>query len=160
MPPPRHPVAAAAAEVEPTKLHSEPMAPDEAVTVPDLTSPTSERANAAIEPVSVVDPETHHRRQAEPPPDGQTSVDRPQPATGQGSGPSRPVTLYLEEDQIQFLEEAHIAGLLSTPRLDLSKSAVVRLALRRLKAEMTVADIAGVLRAQPTDPTKTGRKRR
>ena len=87
------------------------------------------------------------------------SVTQPPPAEP-GERPARPVTLYLEETHIDFLEEARIAGLTGRPRLDVSKSAVVRLALRRLQEQMTIEEIRDYLKAQPTDATKTGRKRR
>lgn len=79
---------------------------------------------------------------------------------GERSGASKPATVYLDDTHIEFLEEARIAGLISRPRLDISKSAVVRLALRRLQQDMTIDEIRNYLSAQPTDPTKTGRKRR
>jgi len=80
-------------------------------------------------------------------------------AVGDESTP-RPATLYLDSNLLDFLEEARIAGLVSRPKLDISKSAVVRLALRRLQEDMTIEEIRELLRSQPTDPTKTGRKRR
>jgi len=66
----------------------------------------------------------------------------------------------LEEAHVDFLEEARMAGLISRPRLDISKSAVVRLALMRLQRQMTVGEIQEYLAAQPVDSTKTGRKKR
>jgi Arc/MetJ-type ribon-helix-helix transcriptional regulator len=80
-------------------------------------------------------------------------------AVGEESTP-RPATLYLDGNLLDFLEEARIAGLVSRPKLDISKSAVVRLALRRLQQDMTIEEIRELLRSQPTDPTKMGRKRR
>ena len=53
-----------------------------------------------------------------------------------------------------------MAGLISRPRLDISKSAVVRLALMRLEQQMTVGEIREYLAAQPVDSNKTGRKKR
>ena len=80
-------------------------------------------------------------------------------AVGEEAAP-KPATLYLDSNLLVFLEEARISGLVSRPRLDISKSAVVRLALRRLQQDMTIDEIRDYLRSQPTDPTKTGRKRR
>ena len=77
-----------------------------------------------------------------------------------GERVTRPSTVYLDETQVEFLEQARIAGLTAKPRLDISKSAVVRLALRRLQADMSINDIRNLLGAQPTAPDKTGRKRR
>lgn len=81
-------------------------------------------------------------------------------STAVSSAPAKPATVYLDEPQVSFLEQARIAGLLSSPRLDLSKSAVVRLALRRLQEQLSVEEICAVLRSQPSDPGKTGRKKR
>src|SRR5664279_5487202 len=151
MPPPRHPVAAGNADPIPTQADelaaSDPARasePDQAVVErPANAKPGQTRsAGAATSDSSAVGS----------PAAAVTSV-------GEGTA-SRPATLYLDETLLEFLEEARIAGLVSRPRLDISKSAVVRLALRRLQQDMTIDEIRDHLRAQPTDPTKTGRKRR
>ena len=149
MPPPRHPVPAGNAE----PAQSQPAQP--AV------------AEAAVEPVHTVDQQpaaamtattntTKTEKQAR-------SATTPKPAivkaVGEEAAP-KPATLYLDSNLLEFLEEARISGLVSRPRLDISKSAVVRLALRRLQQDMTIDEIRDHLRSQPTDPTKTGRKRR
>lgn len=80
--------------------------------------------------------------------------------TNQGGGllPTRPVTVYLDSSHVDLLEQVRIAGLID--RVDISKSAVVRLALARLREDMTTDEIKSRLKAQPTDPHRTGRKRR
>lgn len=140
MPPPRHP---------PRKS-----APDglgggaEPGSVVDAT-PAVEETGGVIAPVSSAEPVAS-------PPVQPIVV----PSTEVSSVPAKPATVYLDEPQVNFLEQARIAGLLSSPRLDLSKSAVVRLALRRLQEQLSVEEICAVLRSQPSDPGKTGRKKR
>jgi len=72
--------------------------------------------------------------------------------------PIKPVTVYVSDEQSDFLEQVRIAGLMD--RVDISRSAVVRLALSRLRRDMSVEDIKSHLMSQPTDPNRTGRKRR
>jgi hypothetical protein len=152
MPPPRHPVAAGNADPIPTHQTDESVASE--------TAPSDEPNEIVVEQPSASPRSTRSASKRS------SSVRAPiaaaaaaGTAVGQGTA-SRPATLYLDESLLEFLEEARIAGLVSRPRLDISKSAVVRLALRRLEQEMTIDEIRDHLRAQPTDPTKTGRKRR
>jgi len=155
MPPPRHPVpvpemqSAGSAPTSPVSTNGNPVGLPMSSTAAPIPGPTAEQ-----------DAVTRPARSTEAAGTDQRHTERSNAALGERSGPSRPVTLYLDDSQIEFLEQAHIAGLVGTPRLDLSKSAVVRLALRRLQAEMSINEITDVLRAQPTDPNKTGRKRR
>lgn len=148
MPPPRHPASANPspanlAPLPPTA--AEPAAGDTAVpTLKDEPRPRSPLDKS----MTVEKPAVSAR-----PPNAA-------PAAGEARGPARPATLYLEEAHVDFLEEARMAGLISRPRLDISKSAVVRLALMRLQQQMTVGEIREYLAAQPVDPTKTGRKKR
>lgn len=134
MPPPRHPSrkpAAAGSSDGGADLESA-VQPQQSTVVAAIESLTTERRVA---------PETASPAAASP-------------------VPARPATVYLDELQVNFLERARVAGLLSSPRLDLSKSAVVRLALRRLEEQMSVDEICALLRSQPMDPTRTGRKKR
>ena len=149
MPPPRHPVPAGNAEpTEPDPPQSDVAAI--AVPVQSENQPPSNEIAAITrsdpKPKKLAGPRT----QSKP-----VMVE----AVGEESTP-RPATLYLDGNLLDFLEEARIAGLVSRPKLDISKSAVVRLALRRLQEDMTIEEIRELLRSQPTDPTKTGRKRR
>jgi hypothetical protein len=152
MPPPRHPVTAASATTE-----------EEHATPPP--SSIGERQSEPAQPAQ--DP-------AQPPP----ATRQPAPSAGtasagtkaqrrpasqeksveQASTPIKPVTLYVSDAQSDFLEQVRIAGLME--RVDLSRSAVVRLALSRLQQDMSVEEIKRHLISQPTDPTRTGRKRR
>lgn len=83
----------------------------------------------------------------------------PEPATIEPTvTPIKPVTVYVSDVQSDFLEEVRIAGLID--RVDISRSAVVRMALSRLQRDMSVNEIKQHLISQPTDPSRTGRKRR
>jgi hypothetical protein len=149
MPPPRHPVPAGNAE-------------------PAQPEPDQLPAQGPVEPIPVTEPPRAIAADTVMP-EPAKKTDRPVRSVAQpkfesvhsaGEEAPRPATLYLDNNLLEFLEEARIAGLLARPRLDISKSAVVRLALRRLKEQMSVEQIREHLGAQPTDPTKTGRKRR
>jgi len=151
MPPPRHPVPAGNAE------------PIDAEPNQSIAGSTQSSPIAAETPTEPVQAANHQSAAATKPhkrakPAATTKPAEIEPVREQA--PPRPATLYLDNNLLEFLEEARIAGLLSRPRLDISKSAVVRLALRRLQQDMTINEIRDHLRAQPTDPTKTGRKRR
>jgi len=69
------------------------------------------------------------------------------------------LTFYVDQDIDRYLEDVRIQGLTQQPRVDVSRSAVVRLALRRLREKMTPEHVKALLAGQPTDPTKTGRGR-
>src|SRR6478752_10345716 len=149
MPPPRHPVPAGSAQ----QVESEPdqptvydsFEPDQATDIPKtVAEPTITKPSRK--------PEKPVRPAMKPQPEAVKSV-------GEEAAP-RPATLYLDNNLLEFLEEARIAGLVSRPKVDISKSAVVRLALRRLQQDMNIEEIREHLSSQPTDPTKTGRKRR
>ncbi|NNM96395.1 MAG: hypothetical protein HKL89_02155 [Candidatus Dormibacteraeota bacterium] len=70
------------------------------------------------------------------------------------------VTLYVDQDTDEFMEAARVKGLTSRPKVDVSRSAVVRLALRRLMDEMSPAEVKSFLAAEPVRSTGPGRKRR
>lgn len=144
MPPPRHPASA-------NPLPADGLAPS---LVSDA-QPTG--GDTAVQPTN--EPGRRPSITADKP---VLPVEQPKaaPAAGESRGPARPATLYLEEAHVDFLEEARMAGMTRRPRLDISKSAVVRLALMRLQQEMTVGEIRDYLAAQPVDSTKTGRKKR
>jgi len=71
------------------------------------------------------------------------------------------VTVYLEQDDDDFLETITHTGRMSRPKVAVSRSAVVRLALGRLHTQMTAGQIIDELRPRGDQPrTGTGRKRR
>ena len=151
MPPPRHPVPAG---------NAEPAQPQPAQLVVAATAVEPVRAAADQQPTAITT-DAHQSTTKTVKPARSMATPKPEVTDAVGEGPPpRPATLYLDNSLLEFLEDARISGLVSRPRLDISKSAVVRLALRRLQQDMTIDEIREHLAAQPTDPTKTGRKRR
>lgn len=146
MPPPRHPVA----------RDEDSPKPSSATTAP--------RAEEHPAPSPVADSQPRAEATASPRPD--TAVRPPsKPAVRSAASdvvvePPVKLTLYLDQDIDRYLEDVRIQGLTSRPRVDVSRSAVVRLALRRLRAEMTPEQVKTLLAGQPTDGSRTGRKRR
>ncbi len=140
MPPPRHPAA-------PRHLTSSDTQPDDQAddAGSDEQLPTPPPPLARVE------------RAPEPadPPAGEGT-----PATPAAVEPPVKMTFYVDQDIDRYLEDVRIQGLTSRPKVDVSRSAVVRLALRRLREEMNPEQVKALLAAQPTDPTRTGRKRR
>jgi hypothetical protein len=95
------------------------------------------------------------------PPSPAKRTERPTPAAVPEVKPlTRKVGIYLEEPQEDFLEAVRIAGNALRPRVTLSGSAVVRLAMDRLMAEMSADAVRDALAAKPIDPTAAGRPRR
>lgn len=84
----------------------------------------------------------------------------PEPPAPEAKVATRKVGVYLEEPQEDFLEAVRIAGNALRPRVTLSASAVVRLAMDRLMAELSAEDVRDTLMAKPLDPTTPGRPRR
>jgi hypothetical protein len=72
------------------------------------------------------------------------------------------VTLYLDQEMDEFMERARVEGLTARPKVDVSRSAVARLALERLMADMTPREIKTLIggRAARSAAGKTGRPRR
>lgn len=103
-----------------------------------------------------------------------SSAAAPEPAPGAAGEPEPPradpppaelaamskVTLYVDRDTDEFMEATRVAGLTSRPKVDVSRSAVVRLALRRLMDEMSPAEVKALLAGQVVRSTGPGRKRR
>ncbi len=70
------------------------------------------------------------------------------------------VTLYIDRDSDEFMEAVRVEGLVAQPKVDVSRSAVVRLALRRLMGEMSAADVKALLERAEVRNSGPGRKRR
>jgi hypothetical protein len=69
------------------------------------------------------------------------------------------VTVYLEQGDDDFLETITHTGRTSQPKVAVSRSAVVRLALERLKDQLAAGDMVDELAARG-DQQGTGCKRR
>ncbi len=137
MPPPRHPVAAPAEAGKASESEgptADPVAPPGAQNAESNARPAAEVTSGASEQGSAA-------------------------SASVAGGVARPTTVHLGDEQLDYLESARIAGLVSRPRVDVSKSAVVRLALRRLQQEMTPEQVRDLLASQPTG-SGPGRKRR
>lgn len=101
-----------------------------------------------------------------------TGEPAPSPAAAGKTKPRRPglqspengatfkVTLYVDRATDEFMEAARVEGLTSRPKVDVSRSAVVRLALRRLMDDMSPGEVKTLLIAQAVRSTGPGRKRR
>ena len=133
MPPPRHPVPPGNAE---PAQSAQPVLPATAVE-PVKAADQQTTAITTDAHQSITQPMKPARSKATPKSEEVTDT------VGEGP-PPRPATLYLDNSLLEFLEDARISGLVSRPRLDISKSAVVRLALRRLQQDMTVDEIRTV----------------
>lgn len=74
--------------------------------------------------------------------------------------PTVKMSIYLEPADDLYLEEITHAGKTSRPRVAISRSAIVRLALERLGGTMTVDEIVRELRGRGEHHQGPGRKRR
>lgn len=131
MPPPRHPVAVpASAESDKAKGRDE------------------NRTQPALLPLAAPVTAASSRTNATTP-----------PSAAEVGAPVK-VTLYVDRQADDFMEAARIEGLIARPKVDISRSAVVRLALRRLMNDMTPSEVKALLESQEVRGTGPGRKRR
>ena len=146
IPPPRNP-----ARTAPVQLTSVPeltaQGEPAAVPAPAVKAPAAEQAKAAATTEAV-----------------RPTARRPKPAPAPAPAPKakaelKVVTVYLEQDDDDFLETITHTGRTSQPKTAISRSAVVRLALERLHAQMSPEQIVNELRPRGDSPG-TGRKRR
>lgn len=152
IPPPRNP-----ARSEP--VHLTPV-PDE----------TPEAAETAPAPATAQPPVSRPKPRTAPPSPRPARDEGEEPAAKPAAGPTQQaatkpalkvVTIYLEQDDDDFLETITHTGRTSQPKTAISRSAVVRLALERLHAQMTPEQVVNELRPRGDQPgTGTGRKRR
>lgn len=84
----------------------------------------------------------------------------PRAPSPEATGATFKVTLYVDRQTDEFMEATRVTGLTSRPKVDVSRSAVVRLALRRLMDEMSPAEVKTLLEHQAVHSTGPGRKRR
>lgn len=69
------------------------------------------------------------------------------------------VSIYLDENTDAYLETVRNAGRTTKPRTDATRSAVVRLALNRLSAQLTPAEVVAELQRNAATHSGPGRKR-
>jgi hypothetical protein len=151
IPPPRNP-----ARSEPVHLTPVPDETPEAETapVPAASRPPVRRPKAPAAPPS---PQPAGNEVKEPP-----AKPAGGPARQAATKPAlKVVTIYLEQDDDDFLETITHTGRTSQPKTAISRSAVVRLALERLHTQMSPEQVVDELRPRGDQPgTGTGRKRR
>ena len=84
--------------------------------------------------------------------------------TAAAAAPAKPtshkVGLYIDDAHGDFFEAVRAAGQSQKPRVTLTSSAVVRLAMDRLIADLGAEGVRDALLAKPIDPTAVGRRRR
>jgi hypothetical protein len=122
-------------------------------------------------PVALSAPAKADKARHEDPQITQPPIDAPVTAGSSSSEPIQPlsaaevgapvkVTLYVDRQADDFMEAARVEGLVARPKVDISRSAVVRLALRRLMSDMTASQVKALLEGQEVRSTGPGRKRR
>ncbi len=72
------------------------------------------------------------------------------------AAPLTRTTIHLTTGEDRFLEEVAIGGRLATPRVDITRSAVARLAIARLAGELAPEEIVALLRDSPPIATTAG----
>ena len=70
------------------------------------------------------------------------------------------ISLYLDDDSDSYLEAVRAAGRHARPRVDATRSAVVRLAVRRLAGQLDIAEVLAELQRNAEGHEGPGRKRR
>lgn len=98
----------------------------------------------------------------QPPPSGQPpavpTAQPPAPLAASGTDLSR-VSIYLDESTDTYLETVRAAARTAKPRVDATRSAVVRLALNRLANQLPPAEVVAELGRKAAGHTGPGRKR-
>jgi hypothetical protein len=69
------------------------------------------------------------------------------------------VSIYLDRSTDSYLESVRTEARSATPRVDTTRSAVVRLALNRLARELTPAEVVEELQRNAAAYNRPGRKR-
>lgn len=111
-------------------------------------------------------PVGHYRGRPAPIPQQSVRPAAP-PRVGAPSPPVRPgapteltkVSIYLDETTDNFLETIRTAARFAKPRVDATRSAVVRLALNRLAQQLHPSDLVAELQRKAATHTGPGRKR-
>lgn len=93
-----------------------------------------------------------------PPPPSQEAVTTG-PAPMPAAGELAKVSIYLDESTDTYLETVRAAARTTRPRVDATRSAVVRLALNRLAGQLTPGEVVAELQRNVAGHTGPGRKR-
>lgn len=130
--------------------------------IPPSQNPTSLPPYEA--PTPVVDLNTEEAQEEAPKHAPAPKPPKAAPAAASDPAPvkptSRKVGLYLDEAHEDFMFAVQAAGNALRPRVNLTASAVVRLAMDRLMADMSVEQVRDTIVAKPVDPSALGRRRR
>lgn len=145
MPPARNPIA-------PSQTEAAKEATPAEVAVETSTTPTTGKDTPAPKPVQPVSQPTSTTDRGAKPKTKKESSEHLE-ALSQ-------LTVMLEESQVDWLDQIRILGLTSKPKLDITRSAVIRLAVSRLTEQMNPKEIAQWFARQPESSVSTGRKRR
>lgn len=110
-------------------------------------------------PVSM--PTTPGPEPAPPAPPPPPAAAPPAPTVVQSSGASdlSKVSIYLDEPTDTYLETVRVKARAAKPRVDATRSAVVRLALNRLADQLSAAEVVAELQRNAAAHTGPGRKR-
>lgn len=97
----------------------------------------------------------------EPAPPPPPAAAPPAPTVAQSSGASdlSKVSIYLDEPTDTYLETVRVKARAAKPRVDATRSAVVRLALNRLADQLSAAEVVAELQRNAAAHTGPGRKR-
>lgn len=139
----------------PPSRHAPKSAPDENTLGEE---PGAQRRSRPSPPTAVL-AEQSHQAQADTPrkfPSAMSSTSN----TGDVDQPLMRATIYVDSVSDAWLEDIAVLGRRSRPRIDASRSAVVRMALERLRRDMTPEQITAELHARAQiAPKRPGRKR-
>lgn len=97
----------------------------------------------------------------EPAPPPRPAAAPPAPTVAQSSVASdlSKVSIYLDEPTDTYLETVRVKARAAKPRVDATRSAVVRLALNRLADQLSAAEVVAELQRNAAAHTGPGRKR-
>lgn len=151
IPPPRNP-----ARSEPVPLPATPETGAEPGVAPPLNRVTEEPAQA---PTDNLERLTTSSAATEPEPEQAPASPPTTTEAEKVKVALKVVTVYLEQNDDDFLEAITHTGRTTQPKTAISRSAVVRLALERLHAQLSPDEIVTELRPRGSQQS-TGRKRR
>jgi hypothetical protein len=110
-------------------------------------------APVSVLPVSDAEPSDSVPQSAKP-------ISEEPALTHEAVEPTFKMSIYLDLTDDDFLENITHAGKISRPKVAVSRSAIVRLALERLADQMTATEIVAELRCRGNHQAGSGRKRR